>query len=104
MRITRKRIDDERERRWVVDGEHGAVEYHENVAVPGAVGIETHSFASLVDGDEPQPCPVLDGPCYSYGTSLGAKRLQFRYRHGDESVIWDELERRYRNHLEGSAQ
>jgi hypothetical protein len=94
---TRSRRDDQTEVRFVVEGPHGAVEYHASILSGMPLGIEYHSPRPQWDGQEPADCPVTVGPCYGDGTSRGAADLHREYAAAgyDDEVIWRELETRY---------
>lgn len=88
---------DDRQIRYIVAGEHGAIEYHALSRNGDPLGIEHHSPRPKYDGDEPCRCDILEGPCYPDGTSEGAVRLrrEFEAAGRDDEVIWRELESRY---------
>ena len=95
--IHRARRDNDREWRYIVAGAAGAVEYHVLRHGSDPLGIERHSRRPLHEGDEPDRCDILEGPCYPDGSSLDARHLSLEWARAgfDDEVIWAELERRY---------
>jgi hypothetical protein len=94
---TRSRRDDQIEARFVVEGPHGAVEYHAIARAGMPVGIEYHARSPRWDGDRPRRCPVLGGVCcYPDGTSRGGGlHREYAAAGYDDEVVWRELETRY---------
>lgn len=95
--VTRSRRDGSGMIRMVVSGERGAVEYQASADDGTPLSIECHSPVPRYEGIQPVSCDILGGPCYAYGTGIGAVDLHRDYmsRGQDEEVIWRDLEIRY---------
>lgn len=106
MRITR---DDGYERRWVVVGPKGAVDFHcthgpVDHPIVGRIGGVEYHYRTPPDYMRSEAahhpcCWALDGPCWSDGSSLQATEhwIPMLERAG-EDAIWAELERAYHAH------
>lgn len=95
--IHRIHRDDDRQWRYIVAGAAGAVEYHALRRNGDALGVEYHSPRPLYNGDEPDRCDILEGPCYPSGSGYDGWHLSLAWARAgfDDEVIWGELERRY---------
>jgi hypothetical protein len=105
VRLTR---EDDYEKRWIVVGEHGAIDFHcshadsEFACKYGRTGgIEYHhrAPASYMRSDYScvhDHCWILDGKCWHDGTSLWASEHWIPLLESSgEAAIWAELERTY---------
>lgn len=106
MQLTRRRMDTDIEHRWVLQGPHGAVEYHQprDDGQPSmGLGVEVHAIRPQYNEDNPSPCDIY-GTCYVDGSSIAAARAMRRHREGGEEGLWGELQRRYEAVFGGEQQ
>lgn len=108
VRLTR---EDAHEKRWIVVGKSGALDFHctrgdSEVArrFGRSGGVEFHyrqptSYMAADYGSTHEHCWILQGPCWHDGTSLWASEhwIPLLEREGEDGV-WAELERQYRRH------
>jgi hypothetical protein len=114
VRLTR---EDDYERRWIVVGERGAVDFHcSHLSVAKRIaestgmlpwrsgGVEYHhrtppDYMSDKDASH-ELCWILGGKCWHDGSSLWASEhwIPLLERSGEEAV-WAELERTYARHF-----
>lgn len=108
VRLTR---EDDYEKRWIVVGKHGAVDFHcthsgsETSRKYGRVGgVEYHhrrptSYMGADYSCTDEHCYVLGGKCWFDGTSLWASEHWIpMFEACGEDWIWRELEATYRRH------
>lgn len=108
IRLTR---EDDYEKRWVVVGELGAIDFHcshahlevsQRFGVTG--GVEYHyRHPTEYMGDDysctHEHCWMLSGKCWHDGTSLWASEHWIpMFKSLGESWVWSELEATYRRH------
>lgn len=108
VRLTR---EDDYEKRWIVVGKHGAIDFHcahansDSSRRYGRMGgVEYHhrrpaSYMRADYGCVDDHCWVLSGKCYYDGTSLWASEHWIPLLEScGEAAIWRELEITYRKH------
>lgn len=106
VRLTR---EDEYEKRWIVVGKHGAIDFHcshahleisRKYGVTGGVEYHHRAPASYMGADyscTDDHCWVLGGKCWFDGTSLWASEHWIpMLRSCGEDWVWRELETTYR--------
>ena len=105
VRITR---EDDYEKRWIVVGTLGAIDFHYSHAhlevtrrfgVAGGVEFHYRAAPEYMESDEPShdQCWILGGRCWHDGTSLWASEYWIPLlQSGGEAAIWHALEYEYR--------
>lgn len=102
VKITR---EDSYEKRWILVGTEGAVDFHVSHAIAQFAylgrtgGIEEHHRSRVPYMDEKPShdnCWILNGPCWHDGSSLYASEVLIPiFESGGESAIWIALRGEY---------
>jgi hypothetical protein len=102
-------MEDHYEKRWIICGPSGAVDFHVSHAwvaldFPCSGGIETHyrQPPAYMKDDDPSHdhCWILGGKCWHDGSSLYASEVLIPILERDgEFGVWAQLEREYMHRL-----